>query len=121
MARRAQHMSLAAPIAALPGVAAFGGALEQTNQSVDLLFESGTYLEFESTFASPRVRGTDALGFSTGNVIPRYGLGSLGFKTDLSDRVSFGLLIDQPFGITVDYGPSSPVFAGTIARSTARR
>ena len=52
MARRAQHMSLAAAIAALPGVAAFGGALEQTNQSVDLLFESGTYLELRAR--SPR-------------------------------------------------------------------
>lgn len=95
---------------------ATAGALEQTNQSIPILFEQGGYAELGFTLASPDVRGTDILGTGTGNVGRDYSMGSLGLKLDLTDSISAALVVDQPFGISVAYGPASPVFAGTTGQ-----
>ncbi len=79
-------------------------------------FEQGGYAELGFTLASPEVRGTDILGTGTGNVGRDYSMGSLGLKLDLTDSISAALVVDQPFGISVAYGPASPVFAGTTGQ-----
>jgi long-subunit fatty acid transport protein len=95
---------------------AWGGALEQSNQSIQLLFEEDNFVELGWSKAWVDGEGTDLLGIKTGDVAPSYGMGTLGVKLQLTPDWSAALLVDQPFGITVNYGPASPVYVGTSAR-----
>lgn len=115
-----KHQGLIGLCAAMIAVTASGqtahaGAIERSGQSVQVLFEDGNYAELGWIFANPEVTGTDLLGAPTGNVGPRFDFGSLGIKVDASERLSFGFLIDQPYGTSVRYGAGSAILGGTLA------
>jgi long-subunit fatty acid transport protein len=44
---------------------------------------------------------------------------SLGYKYDINERLSFALIIDQPFGADVRYGATSVALGGTAAKAEA--
>ncbi|HVG46640.1 MAG TPA: outer membrane protein transport protein [Rubellimicrobium sp.] len=101
---------------------ASAGALDRTGQTVDVLFQDGNYAELNFSTTIPDVQGTftnPLLGSAgSGDVAEDFGLASLSFKSDLSDRVSLAVIIDQPFGADVDYGDADPSYP--IAGSEAR-
>jgi long-chain fatty acid transport protein len=107
---------LSAAVAMLVSNTALAGALEQSNQSIQLLFEEHNYAELGWSKAWVDAKGTDLLGVNTGDVGPAYGMGTLGVKLQLTPDWSAALLVDQPFGITVNYSQASPLYAGTAAR-----
>lgn len=92
---------------------AIAGGLERTPQSVQVLFEDGNYIEGSMFTANPTISGTDVTGVASGNVSNRFTGASLKIKSSFSDSLSGALIIDQPFGVDVGYGPSSPVLGGT--------
>ena len=90
------------------------GGIERTSQSVDIIFEEGTLVEFGISFAAPSVSGTDPFAADTGILSPNYFGFSGGYKTDLGDKISLAVIFDQPYGSTADY--TSPGFyTGTQA------
>jgi long-subunit fatty acid transport protein len=93
------------------------GALDRTGQPVDVLFESGRYLEFSLTNVSPSLTGKNinstlgAVGTRSGDI----GVDSLSFgaayKADINDTWSYAIILDQPFVAEVDYPGGTGYFA----------
>ncbi len=84
------------------------GALDRTLQPVDVIFEEGNYAELSYGFTSPNVSGTAAGDLGSGNVGVDYSTVALSFKYDISERLSVGVVVDQPFGADVNYDETDP-------------
>jgi long-chain fatty acid transport protein len=95
--------------------AATAGGLDQSGQPVTLLFRDGNYAEVAFGYWSPTVEGSDALGTGSGNVYGPITDVFGGVKKQLTDRLSAGLIIDQPYGVNVDYPDGAFPYAGTTA------
>ncbi|GFE50158.1 membrane protein [Roseobacter cerasinus] len=96
---------------------AHAGALDRTGQSVDVLFEEGRYLEFSFTGVSPSLSGTSSgvsglpNGTGSGDISPSYFQFAGAYKADINDRLSYALILDQPFLAEVDYAAGTGYFA----------
>lgn len=109
------------------GAAAIERSVPSTSR---ILFEQGTYGELGAVWIDPRQDGGGAnlspLGMPatlrgrTGDMYDPIRAVNGAFKTDLSERLSAALTIDQPYGAHTTYpGGASPVasfYAGTMAR-----
>jgi long-subunit fatty acid transport protein len=98
---------------------AAGGALaagrDQSGQPVTLLFEPGSYAEIGFGLIFPDIEGTDSAGTPSGTVYDTVGGVAAGVRTDLSDAWSAALILDEPYGVIVDYPAGAFAFAGTRA------
>lgn len=96
------------------------GGIDRNGQPITFIFEQGTVFEASYGAISPSVSGNDAAflgGTATGNIAVGTEHYSFSVKTDLTEKLSFGILIDQPFGAEIAYAPSSLAFGGTSART----
>jgi long-chain fatty acid transport protein len=108
---------LAPGLLALAAGPAFAGGIERNPQSMAILFQEGNYIEFGVTHARPRVSG-DVYGlglFPSGNVARSFTTGSLAFKGDVNEKLSYALILDQPFGADTLYPTGSPL-AGAFGK-----
>ena len=93
----------------LTTTAATAGGIDRSGQSIGAIFEDGKYVELSYGYVTPSVDGTVGAGtVSSGNVAPAYGSAGLAFKTDIDDKVSLALIVDQPFGADVAYSDTDP-------------
>jgi long-subunit fatty acid transport protein len=92
---------------------ASAGGLDRSGQSVGILFEEGTHVEFSYGYVDPAVSGVDPTVLDTGDLSPAYSLMGGGFKTDINDKISAAVIFDQPYGSGADY--SSGFYTGTAA------
>ena len=107
---------LPAAVATLTAASVAAGGIDQSRQPVDLLFKDGNYAQIGFGYWMPDVRGTDAFGGASGNVYGDISDLSFGVKRQITDRWSAALLVDQPWGVAVDYPGTSFPYAGTSAR-----
>ena len=104
--------------ALLVGGAAQAGGLDRSGQSVEPLFEEGRWVEFSYGYVSPDISGTQQVplgelspaGGRSGNAIDSFSQYGLAFKDDVSDRISYAVIFDQPFGADVSYGLDTSYF-----------
>lgn len=78
------------------------GALDRSGQGFSFMFETGTYAELSFGVVDPTVSSANGL---TGDISPSYTQLSVAYKRDLSDKLSLGVQIDQPYGAHVQYPP----------------
>ncbi len=91
--------------------------LERTENTIDPLFEPGNVLQLNLSHVSPKVRGRDVLGVATGNVAQSYNPWLLAYKGDFNNRLSYAVVIEQPYGVDVSYPTAgSPLLGGTTAQ-----
>lgn len=104
-----------AAVMALAATSATAGGIERTAQSVAPIFEDGNYVEFSIGKVKPEVSGT-AGGVASGDMAADYTQVGFAYKHQLSDELSFALIMDQPYGADVAYasGTGYP-FAGATA------
>ena len=95
------------------------GGIDRTGQGLGALFENGRYLEMSVTQVTPRVKGTDLMGGTTGDVAGDYVLPALSLKVDASDKLSLAVVADQTYGAKVLYGQGSPLLGGTLVDVTS--
>lgn len=98
-------MAAGAALLATTALAQAGG-IERSNQSMAILFEEGTYLQFGLGYSDPDVSGSNAAGAS-GDMAPSFVLPSISFRTDISEQLSFALILDEHVGADVGY-PAGP-------------
>lgn len=116
---------------AMAGVAmnAHSAGLDRSGQDVSAFLQDGTYAEAVYTYMDTNVAGHDngvangassqsayVQGNATGNVTETYDFFRYGVKGDISDRISVGVLYDEPFGASVQHennGISKFVSQGT--------
>ncbi len=96
---------------------AMAGGLDRSGQGIGIIFEEGGYVELSYGLVTPSVSGIYLGAVDSGNMAAAYSQFSLGVKQDINDKVSFALIMDQPFGADVDYPASAAPypFAGTTA------
>jgi long-subunit fatty acid transport protein len=99
------------------------GGIDRSGQDIGIIFEDGGYIELSFGVVTPSVSGTVGGGaVSSGNMAPSYTQTSFGIKQEISETLSFALILDHPFGANVDYpgvfGDPYP-FAGTTAEITS--
>jgi len=87
---------------------ASAGGIDRSRLPYAAMFEKGSYAELGFSSVSPSVTGAytapaSALGASTGNMAERYTTMSLSFKTDLNDKLSVGVFVNQPYGADAKY------------------
>ena len=109
------RLSAAVAMATLASGTAMAGSLDRSNQDIGVLFEEGTHARLSFGYIRPDLQGTDVAGIGTGDVADNYFTGSLGYRQQLSDALSFALIIDQPYGADISYPASSPVLGNTAA------
>lgn len=114
-------------LTALGTGAAQAGGVERVNPSVDILFEEGNYVELGFARVEPSVSGTQLInapsppllptfaGASSGDMSDDYTTWSFGFKTQLSDQLSFALVVDEPIGADLTYGNLAYIYAPSTA------
>lgn len=99
------------------GSAVQAGGLDRTGQSLDPLFAKGNVLMVDAYRTRPHIKGTDILGRSTGQVAGEYSQWGFAYKQDLSAQTSMLIMLSQPFGLDIHYGPQhSPLLGGTTSR-----
>lgn len=103
----------------LTTTAATAGGIDRSGQSIGAIFEDGKYVELSYGMVTPDVTGVFnhplAGPLASGNAAPSYGTVGLAFKTDINDKVSLALIIDQPFGANVAYDTAGYALTGTSA------
>lgn len=87
-------------------------ALDQSGQSILPFLENGNYVEVGATAVDPDISGkirnrpelvNDPQNLNSGNMGNSFQYYAAALKLQLTDRISFGLLYDQPFGADITY------------------
>ena len=106
-------------IATLAAGAASAGGVERSNQSTAILFEKGDVVQVALTSAQADISGVETEfgptpGAESGNMTPAYLQYSAAYKADINDRVSYALIVDQPYGANVAYSPDTNYYGAGI-------
>ena len=113
---------LVSGLLALVASPAFAGGIERNPQSMNILFQEGNYLELGATYGRPRVSGSnDAFApGGTGNIARSFVNGSLSFKSDINEQLSYAIILDQPFGANTLYpsGNALSEISGKVDNTT---
>ncbi|MFZ1468898.1 MAG: outer membrane protein transport protein [Paracoccaceae bacterium] len=101
------------------GGMAQAGGIDRSGQGLGFLFEKGTYGELSIGSVAPSVSGISTPTYGSrpsGDMAGDYTSLSIAYKQDLSDRLSVGLIVDQPFGADVSYPVGTGYYAqGSVA------
>lgn len=106
---------------------ATAGGIERTGFTTGILFEEGTYVELSYGSVSPSVTGnvTGVPAVASGDITPQYNVVTLGYHQDITDALSFSLVLDEPVGADVAYpgmlGLGSYPFAGSYAQLSSHQ
>jgi long-chain fatty acid transport protein len=109
---------IAAMALGLTATGATAGGLDRSGQPIGIIFEEGNVLQFSASFSNPSVDGNDVAAFggtATGNITKSFQTYGLAIKYQYSDKLSFALVQDEPFGADVLYSPASVALGGTAA------
>jgi long-chain fatty acid transport protein len=123
-----KHITTALGALALSTSLAQAGGVERAATNIGFMFEKGNYAELSFGSVTPSVSGTQmvtASDFSTtgaksGKMANSYTSASLALKTQLNDKLSFGILLDQPIGADVSYAPATGYIYGGLTGSDAK-
>jgi long-chain fatty acid transport protein len=98
-------MAIAGSLAIASGAQA--GGIDRSGQGIGFIFEPGTYAELSFGIVSPSVSNTPlAPPAAAGDIAQTYWQIGAAYKRDLSDTLSIGVQIDQPYGAHVQYPAS---------------
>ena len=111
-AKLAAGIVLAAGLA--PAAPADAAGIERIVPSARILFREGTYAEFNLAVIRPELRGRDAdltaLGAPlrvegrTDDILETFSQFSLALRGDITDRLSYALFFEEPWGADTAYG-----------------
>lgn len=105
------YKALVLAIAGVGAMNANGAGLDRSGQDITAFLQDGTYAEAVYTYVDADVSGFDnavtsgastkenyVKGNATGNITEKYDFFRYGVKADVNNRVSVGVLYDEPFG-----------------------
>ncbi|WEH95529.1 outer membrane protein transport protein [Acinetobacter johnsonii] len=97
-------------LATVPMTGAFAAALDRSGQSISAFLQPGNYFEAGISVLDPDVSGKATANYGgqeTGDMAGDYYFPSAALKLQLTDKFSFGLIYDQPFGADAEYTSSA--------------
>jgi len=109
------RFTLAVVAATVSTSSAFAGGLDRSGQRIGFMFEEGNYAELSFGYAKPSVDGNDVAAFggqASGNAADNFIVPGVSVKADLNENVSFGFVIDEPYGSDISYPAAGSVALG---------
>lgn len=95
----------------IPTTATFAAGLDRSGQSISAFLQPGNYAEAGISILDPEVQGKDNAGNKVSDMGEDYYFPAAAIKIQATDKISLGLLYDQPFGADSQYAPESNAFA----------
>lgn len=90
-------------ISLLPSASVFAAGLDRSGQSISAFLQSGNYAEAGISVLDPTVKGKDNSGNKVEDMGDDYYFPSAAIKVQATDKISLGLLYDQPYGADATY------------------
>ncbi|MFD1436940.1 OmpP1/FadL family transporter [Acinetobacter terrae] len=90
-------------ISLLPSASVFAAGLDRSGQSISAFLQSGNYAEAGISVLDPTVKGKDNSGNKVEDMGDDYYFPSAAIKVQATDKISIGLLYDQPYGADATY------------------
>ena len=97
-------------ISLIPATSAFAAGLDRSGQSISAFLQAGNYAEASYTVIDPTIEGKDNAGNKVSNMGEDYAFPTAAIKVQATDKISLGLLYDQPFGADSQYAADSTTF-----------
>ena len=98
----------------IPTTATFAAGLDRSGQSISAFLQSGNYAEAGISVLDPDVQGTSSVkgfeGERISDMAEDYYFPTAAIKIQATDKISLGLLYDQPFGADSQYATDSTTF-----------
>lgn len=109
-----KHSALYIATLALLPMTAFSAGLERTPQSVSAFLQNGNYAEFSLNVVDPTISGTEKnRPIALDDAGETYHTKGVAFKAQPTDKVSLGLIYDEPFGVHTKYTGDN-IFTGIV-------
>ncbi len=97
--------------------AVFAGGLDRSGQSIQAFLQPGNYAEAGISILDPDVKGTssvkndfgDYIGDKISDMADDYYFINTAIKVQATDKISLGLIYDQPYGADAIYSVNGPV------------
>jgi long-chain fatty acid transport protein len=102
-------LSTALLLTALP-LTTFAAALDRSGQSIAAFLQPGNYAEAGISILDPTVKGIGIDKQPVGDMADDYYFPSAAIKIQATDKISLGLLYDQPFGGNATYSADNYLF-----------
>ena len=122
-----KHIITALGALAVSTTLAQAGGVERSNGNLGFMCQGGNYAELTFGSISPDISGTQRLpagpfspaGANSGDIAPAFTTMSLAVKTQLNDKLDFGVLLDQPITAKVNYAGATGYIYGGVTGSNA--
>lgn len=98
-------------LSTLPLSVVQAAGLDRSGQSISAFLQPGNYAEAGISVLDPEVQGKDNAGNKVSDMAEDYYFPTAAIKIQATDKISLGLLYDQPFGADSQYAPESNAFA----------
>lgn len=96
-------ISAAILLTTLPSTLVFAAGLDRSGQSISAFLQPGNYAEAGISVLDPTVKGQDNDHNHVDDMADDYYFPSAAIKVQATDKVSLGLIYDQPFGADATY------------------
>ncbi|ANF81284.1 transporter [Acinetobacter sp. NCu2D-2] len=104
-------LSSALLLCSLPFSTAFAGGLDRSGQSIQAFLQPANYAEAGISILDPDVKGTSKiLPEKISDMADDYYFVNAAVKVQATDKVSLGLIYDQPYGADAQYSSASNTF-----------
>ena len=103
-------ISAAILLAMIPTTASFAAGLDRSGQSISAFLQPGNYAEASFSILDPKVSGKDITGRPVSDMAEDYYFPGAALKIQATDKISLGLIYDQPFGADSTYAVEPSVF-----------
>lgn len=95
----------------IPTTSTFAAGLDRSGQSISAFLQSGNYAEAGISVLDPDVQGKDLAENKVSDMAEDYYFPTAAIKIQATDKISLGLLYDQPFGADSQYATDSTAFS----------
>ncbi|MGQ8974722.1 OmpP1/FadL family transporter [Acinetobacter schindleri] len=116
-------ISTAILLATLPTTAVFAGGLDRSGQSIQAFLQPGNYAEAGISVLDPDVKGKSSVrslgnsfnGEKIDDMAEDYYFVNTAIKVQATDKISLGLIYDQPYGADASYSTNGPLSSFSAA------
>lgn len=95
--------SLTLAVATFSAMTAHSAGLDRSGQDITAFLQDGDYADIIYTHIDADIKGKDTANREVKDIAPSYDFFRYNVKTDVNDRISVGVLYDEPFGAKVQY------------------
>lgn len=105
------QLSKAILISLLPATSVFAAGLDRSGQSISAFLQPGNYAEAGITVLDAEVKSDE---LKVDDMAKSYYFPSAAIKVQATDKISLGLIYDQPYGAEAEYDATSPIFGNSV-------